>query len=91
MIHYEVSIEHNGKKKVVIMEATSPGGAFAKAAKKYPGCKLISAWWGNQMGGEWFEVTYEPVSQVKVAAEKTRPLTQNEFTLDDPRRPRPRR
>jgi hypothetical protein len=68
--HIKFSYDGEGKREPQVRryKATSPGEAFQKCLREYPGAKLIEAW----REGGWLDghgiTTYKPPSLVKVKA-----------------------
>jgi hypothetical protein len=71
---YRIRFTRNGgtEPEIKPFDALNPGSAFAKCAKKYPGCRLLEVWLEGRLitgGGVVCRLSYAPPSTVRIAVE----------------------
>ena len=83
---YRIKFTYDGEGEAQVRryEATSPGQAFEKCLRKFPGAKLLEGWCEGRIAGITHgRITYAPPSTVRVVAEPAPKEEETNFPFYD--------
>jgi hypothetical protein len=79
----EFTYDGEGEAQVQSYKATSPGHAFEKCLREFPGAKLLEGWNEGGRGSEYGCVTYPPPSTARIVAEPAPKTEETTFPFYD--------
>ena len=71
--------EHELEPQIRNYKASSPGDAFKKCLREFPGAKLIEGWSNGGLGFNYGCITYAPPSTVRIEAEPAPKAEEQKF------------